>query len=134
MLTAKFLSLAKQKHLSAGRYLGAIVHAPTSRHSQLLLFTLGVALLAAGLSDGAVAQGLGTRYNDVRLVNALNAIWTYVEGAFGALVMVSAGIAAILSSAFGQYRAALGLLVVAVGAFILRSLVATFFNDTDQRA
>lgn len=59
----------------------------------------------------------------------INAIFTYLEGSFGALVMVCAGIGAIVSSAFGQYRAALGLLVVAVGAFVLRSLVGTFFND-----
>jgi hypothetical protein len=44
--------------------------------------------------------------------------------------MVSAGIGAIMSSAFGQYRAALSLLVVALGAFILRSVLSTFFNDT----
>ena len=50
------------------------------------------------------------------------------------MVMVAAGIGAILSSAFGQYRAALGLLVVAVGAFILRSLLGTFFNDINIQA
>ena len=43
--------------------------------------------------------------------------------------MVAAGLGTIISAAFGQYRAALALLVVAIGAFILRSLVTTFFND-----
>jgi hypothetical protein len=43
--------------------------------------------------------------------------------------MVCAGLGAILSSAFGQYRAALGCLIIAVGAFILRSFLSTFFND-----
>ena len=94
---------------------------------------------------GADAQGFGggtlsgtgslqTEYNDARLADAVNAILTYVEGTFGAMVMVAAGVGAILSSAFGQYRAALGLLVVAVGAFILRSLIGTFFNDTNIQA
>ena len=48
--------------------------------------------------------------------------------------MVAAGIGAILSSAFGQYKAALSLLVVAVGAFILRSIIGTFFNDNNVQA
>jgi len=103
----------------------------------MMLFALGVVILAGGLSHDVLAQGgiggsngeLNTEYNDFRITEAINAILTYIEGAFGALVMVSAGLGAIISAAFGQYRAALGLLVVAVGAFILRSLVGTFFND-----
>lgn len=74
--------------------------------------------------------GPGT-YNDVRFAEATNRIFGYLEGAFGSLVMVAAGLGTIISSAFGQYRAAMGLLVVAVGAFILRSLVSTFFNDVN---
>ena len=54
---------------------------------------------------------------------------TYLEGSFGALVMAAAGIGAIMSAAFGQFKASLSLMVVAVGAFILRSLMGTFFND-----
>ncbi|MGI6525177.1 MAG: hypothetical protein ACOX2O_07825 [Bdellovibrionota bacterium] len=99
-----------------------------------MLFAFGVVLLAAGLSLDATAYVGGSatiNYNDVRLSDATNAILTYIEGTFGAMVMVGAGIMAILSSAFGQYRAALGLLVVAVGAFILRSLIGTFFNDVN---
>jgi len=47
----------------------------------------------------------------------------------GALVMAAAGIGAIFSAAFGQYKAAMGLMIIAVGAFILRSFMSTFFND-----
>ena len=97
--------------------------------TQLVLFMLGVLLLSLGLQGLIEAQGLVTTYNDARIAESVNVILTYLEGSFGALVMVSAGVGAILSAAFGQYRAALGLLVVAVGAFILRSLIATFFND-----
>jgi predicted dinucleotide-utilizing enzyme len=57
----------------------------------------------------------------------------YLEGSFGALVMAAAGIGAILSASFGQFKAALSLMVVAVGAFILRSLISTFFNDVGIR-
>jgi hydrogenase-4 membrane subunit HyfE len=54
---------------------------------------------------------------------------TYIEGPFGALVAVCSGLGAILSSAFGQYKAALSFLIVAVGSFILRAFLITFFPD-----
>lgn len=119
-------------YLRAGQVVGTCLHAPSKAQGQVMLFLFGIGLLTAGLSQGADAQ-LVTTYNDDRIANSVNAILTYIEGSFGALVMVSAGIGAILSSAFGQYRAALGLLVVAVGAFILRSVLATFFNDQRLR-
>jgi len=71
------------------------------------------------------------KYNDAKVANAVNAIMTYLEGSFGALIMAASGIGAIMSAAFGQYKAALSLMVVAVGAFILRSIMSTFFNDTN---
>ena len=102
-----------------------------SRRHQLdsaLLYIFGIAILAMGLNDSSYAQR-SINYNDQRLIEAINAVLTYLEGSFGALVMVCAGIGAILSAAFGQYKASLGLLVVAIGSFILRSLMSTFFND-----
>jgi hypothetical protein len=54
---------------------------------------------------------------------------TYLEGSFGALILAASGIGAIMSAAFGQYKAAFSLMAVAVGSFILRSLISTFFND-----
>ncbi len=117
----------------------AIISAPTPLQGQIALFTLGIVILSSGLTLGVEAQiagggrgDVGTpsqiTYNDARLAEALGAIFRYIEGTFGAMVMVAAGIAAIFSAAFGQYKAALGLLVVAVGSFILRSLVDTFFD------
>ena len=52
----------------------------------------------------------------------------YLEGSFGALIMAASGLGAIMSAAFGQYKMALSCMVVAVGAFILRSMMYTFFN------
>ena len=94
-------------------------------------FAFGCTLLLFALPEAseALTQRYNIQFNDKRIDLVINAIFTYLEGSFGALIMVSAGIGAIVSSAFGQYRAALGLLVVAVGAFVLRSLVGTFFND-----
>lgn len=118
------------------RKIGACVAAPTRSQAQIALFVVGLALLASGLAGEAIAAaGDGkTRYNDIRIADSTNAVLTYLEGSFGALVMVAAGIGAILSASFGQYRAALGLMVVAIGAFILRSLMSTFFNDQTIKA
>jgi hypothetical protein len=95
---------------------------------QLSLFLLGITLITFAPIENCHALRT-IQYNDQRLVEAVNAILSYLEGSFGALVMVCAGVGAILSAAFGQYRASLGLLVVAIGSFILRSLLSTFFND-----
>ena len=50
--------------------------------------------------------------------------------------MLSAGLASIVAAAMGAYRAAVSLLVVALGAFILRALVSLFFGEqyTDLNA
>lgn len=124
-----FITYFRQRYTFLCRFAAAALHAPGKSHSQILLFTIGFVLLAGGLSGSIEAQ-MTTTYNDDRVANAVNALLVYIEGSFGALVMVCAGLGAIMSAAFGQYRAALGLLVVAVGAFILRSVMATFFNDT----
>jgi len=127
----------KGRSLRIAQNVAAAVTAPSSAQIQMGLFVMGALLLTAGLANGALAQGIDfsvtlesheVNYNDSQIAQAVIAILTYIEGSFGALVMVGSGIAAILSSAFGQYRAALGCLVVAVGAFILRSIMSTFFN------
>jgi hypothetical protein len=123
----------REKYVSVCQSIGAAIASPSKRHAQFALFLVGVALIGAGLSMDAIAQGTtggrAIRYNDARVTQAVNGVLLYLEGSFGALVMVASGIGAIMSAAFGQYRAALGLMVVAVGAFILRSLMSTFFND-----
>ena len=121
---------ATKKYISAAQTVSAALRSPSKAHGQMFLFAFGVALLGIGISMGLEAQGTRTiEYNDQRVVESVNGVLLYLEGSFGALVMVASGIGAILSAAFGQYRAALGLMVVAIGAFILRSLMSTFFND-----
>ena len=67
-------------------------------------------------------------YDDELVRNAVGNLFRLIEGAFGALIMVVAGLGAIVAAAMGAYRAAVGMLVVAVGAFILRALVSLFFG------
>jgi len=122
----------KKLYITSGQYVGAVLAAPSKMQGLAMSFIAGLGILLIGSQDMSLAQlqdRYEIEYNDERVDNVINAIFVYLEGSFGALIMVSAGLLAIVSSAFGQYRAALGLLAVAVGAFLLRSLVGTFFND-----
>jgi hypothetical protein len=89
-----------------------------------------IVLALAGLTTEAIAQdGLRNAVlHTERIDEAVAILLHHLQGSFGALIMVSAGIGAMLGAAFGQYRASLSLLVVAVGSFILRSIIETFFN------
>jgi len=100
-----------------------------------VLFVVGFTLVYFGrLNYANAALGDGRIIvDDSRLIEILRAILNYLEGSFGALIMVGAGIFAILSAAFGQYRAALGLLIVAIGCFTLRSFISTFFDISELR-
>jgi hypothetical protein len=122
----------KNAYVTLGQKISVATIAPTEKQARVALFVAGVAVLGLGLSHDVSAQissGAAIQYNDDRINNAVNAIMTYLEGSFGALIMAASGIGAIMSAAFGQYKAALSLMVVAVGSFILRSLIGTFFND-----
>ena len=109
------------------------------RHATAIMLAVGVVLLTGGLVELSQAQGGGptgsfseAAYDDSLVRGAVGNLFKLVEGAFGALVMVVAGLGAIVAAAMGAYRAAVGMLVVAVGAFILRALVSLFFGDNYQ--
>jgi len=134
------ISKLKNRYVTAAQRLSAAMVAPSEKHARTALFVAGVAILGAGLSQDLYAQaggfggggGLATtgQVNSQRIQIAVNAIMQYLEGSFGALIMAASGVGAIMAAAFGQYKAALSLMVVAVGSFILRKLINTFFNDT----
>ena len=127
----KLVKIVSEKIKTACQYTAASFAAPSEAQVRTIIFLAGISMLAISLSLDATAQGgnTSTKYNDAKVANAVNAIMTYLEGSFGALIMAASGIGAIMSAAFGQYKAALSLMVVAVGAFILRSIMSTFFND-----
>ena len=114
--------------------------AVAEKHATALMLLLGIGLLTGGLVEFSAAQA-GTAsgsfseadFDDTLIRMSVGNLFRLVEGAFGALVMVVAGLGAIVAAAMGAYRAAVGMLVVAVGAFILRALVSLFFG-TDYDA
>ena len=124
----------KEKYTSVGRKVGCLIEA----HSGVLMLAFGSVLLIGGLAELAHAQSNGGNivglsrseadYQDGLVRGAVANLFELIEGAFGALIMVVAGLGAIVAAAMGAYRAAVGMLVVAVGAFILRSLVSLFFG------
>ena len=93
---------------------------------------LALTLLIVMCPDWAhAAAGGAITYNDVRISDVVRVLFEYLEGTFGALIMVCAGIFTIIMASMGQYRAALALMVVGIGAFTLRSFMSTFFNDVN---
>ncbi len=126
----------------AAKYRAACIKAAgfAEKHATALLLLLGVVLLTGGLTELSSAQtrdGSGSfseaDFDDTLIRMSVGNLFRLVEGAFGALIMVVAGLGAIVAAAMGAYRAAVGMLVVAVGAFILRALVSLFFG-TDYDA
>jgi hypothetical protein len=106
------------------------------KNAGLFLFIFGVALLAGGVAEVSLAQSAGPDPTgaaadaDGRISNVANALLNgFIEGPFGALIMIVAGLVAIIAAAMGAYRAAMACLVVAVGAFVLRAFVNLFFQD-----
>lgn len=66
-------------------------------------------------------------HDTLRYSVACGRLLELIEGPFGALITVSAGIGAIITSAVGGFKVAWTLVVVAVGAFILRAYITLFF-------
>lgn len=130
------ITCVKERAFDVARKVSLAATSPTEKQAQMILFTAGVLALGLGLSGELFAQvpgggfspaGSGT-IEDSRIAAAVAVLFTFLEGSFGALIMAASGIAAIVAAAFGQYKAALSCMVCAVGAFILRSIMQTFFN------
>lgn len=94
------------------------------RYLPALSFLVLASLVVLATSDTAFAQG---QTNHPRYNQACNLLLGLMEGSFGALVTVAAGVGAIIASSVGGFKMAWTLVVVAVGAFILRAYVTLFF-------
>ena len=100
-------------------------------NGNLCLFVVGSIMLVAGLGQVASAQGamqysVGGDWNQ-GIVNAIAGVFHWLDGGFGALIMIGAGLMAIVTAAMGAYKAAMACLVIAAGTFILRSFAKLFF-------
>jgi len=59
--------------------------------------------------------------------NAACRVLAIPEGSFGALIMIAAGLVAIVAGALGSYKLALSTIAIGAGAWILRPIVSLFF-------
>lgn len=78
--------------------------------------------------ESTLADELDPDFDDTLIRNSVGNLFRLIEGAFGALLVVGAGIAAIIAGVVGAYKAAFALFVTAIGAFILRAYVSLFFG------
>lgn len=127
------LKTIKNAIKSAALEIGTFLKAPSAAQTQCLLYVFGVTFLVCGMTQLSFATPGGSfdfAYDDSAFAQIIGLLLAYIEGAFGALLMIVAGIGAIFAAALGSYKAALSLLIVAIGAFILRSLVVGFFGDS----
>lgn len=101
---------------------GRMIAALAERHANFLLFLFGMTLVSLGSGELAQAQANAAEYTE-----ACGRLLALIEGPFGALITVGAGVGAIIASAVGGFKMAWTLVVVAVGAFILRAYITLFF-------
>jgi len=91
--------------------------------------TLGVALVfMLATIQAADPQGLENCVQTQGFEGLVVFLYRALTGGFGALIMIVAGLGAILAAAFGQFKASLSALVVALGVFVLQIFIKAFFN------
>jgi hypothetical protein len=101
-------------------------------HGNLLLFLLGTCSLISGLNQLSHAASATTPIDTTELLRGTCTQFYLIEGPYGALLATNAGLGAIVSAAFGQYRAAYNFLIVSISSFILRSMVSMWFGVPTQ--
>ena len=127
----------RRRWVNCQRKAFVIASNPTAKNINYIFSGTSIAMITLMATDVSAqviqlpantSQLVSGVHNDGRICEAVGRVLQLLEGSFGALIMVCAGVAAIISAAFGGYRAAVSLLVVALGSFILRSLVGMWFN------
>ena len=123
------LEKIKNFYGKVGRYIGAMQVAPSKAQMQVCLLLVGLFLLTAGIGIDAMAQGAvdSTAIDTDKIDKAIGKLMAAITGPFGALICIVAGLFAIVMAAMGNYKVAMSLLVISLGAFILKSIVKTFF-------
>jgi hypothetical protein len=80
-----------------------------------------------GTGSGGGAGGFGTGGYNEQINAAACTLLGIPMGSFGALVMIVAGISAIVAGALGAYKMALSTIVIGAGSWVLFPIVQMFF-------
>lgn len=138
VLERKMKSLIQFSEKGRNAYMNLCLrsYAFSKSNSNVMLFLFGTLLLGVGIGDLSIAEAktfkISSKYDDAGFRVGTGNLFALVEGSFGALVLVVTGIGAIVASSMGQYKAAVSLIVVAVGAFCLRAFISLFFGTNFQ--
>jgi len=91
------------------------------RSKNPLIFILSV------LIPTASAYGQVTRPDTMITVGLCNVL-ALTNGSFGAALTIVAGLVALVGSAMGSYKAAMSVLIVAAGSWLIQPLMELFFG------
>lgn len=95
------------------------------RGSAFILFLCFMLPLSVFAQDAAQVIG----FDSTELTSSRDSFFSYIEGSVGTLIVVAAGVAAIISASMGMYAVSKTLMIAAVGTFIIKSVTLTFFPD-----
>ena len=102
-------------------------------YSNVLLFVLGIMIITLGVFNlDAVAEldntGGNSKAGEI-IKEQLCKILGLLQGAFGALILVVAGLAAVVTAAMGAYKLAMSCVVIACGAWVIEAFMMLFFPN-----
>jgi type IV secretory pathway VirB2 component (pilin) len=99
------------------------------RYGNACLFVLGIFFLTCGIIQLSYADGGDSSEAEKIIKEQLCKIMNLLAGPFGALVMVVAGLAAVVTAAMGAYKMAMSCLVIALGSYLVEAFAKLFFGD-----
>ena len=109
-----------------------------ARHTGICLFIIGCVILTAGLNMTVVAQQssttpAGSQSATGIIKDQLCKILELLEGPFGALITIVAGLAAVVAAAMGGYKLAMSCVVIACGSYIVGAFTDLFFDGATSK-
>lgn len=98
-----------------------VLFSAVSRFRTPLIFALTILLPSAS----AYAQ---VQRPDTMITVGLCNVLALTNGSFGAALTIVAGLVALIGSAMGSYRAAMSVLIVAAGTWLIQPVMELFFG------
>jgi hypothetical protein len=98
------------------------------RYGNVCLFIFGVLILTFGINNLSFAIESESEAGAI-IKEQLCKVMNLLAGPFGALVMVVAGLAAVVTAAMGAYKMAMSCVVIACGSYLVEAFAKLFFGD-----
>ena len=78
----------------------------------------------------AVTASPAFAFESVRF--AISELCGHIQGNFGGLLMITAGLGGLVSAAFGNFRAMQGMLIVGIGCVSVSTIMSFYFGEAAQ--